>query len=506
MLSQESQTGVGEVEALLKTAERLARLAPWEYDVRTDVMSWSPELCDLHGLDRKLAPTSFDEYLARIHPDDLVKVTTAIARTIEKREPFDIQYRMVLPTNEVRWAHARGEAVLLANDESLQLRGYCQDISDEMRSNAELRMSEARLAEAQRRAHLGSWNWDVGSGTINWSAELFRIYGVDEAETPASVEQYLARLHPDDRDRVSAAIQRGVETLEPFEHDYRIVRPSGEVRHVHARGEVVEEVDGAATRLAGYCHDVTERTLMEAQLREVAERERKVLESLRGIEQTKNALLVAVSHEIRTPLSVIVGIAHTLERLNASNELATELSTLMRANCKRLEESLADLLDLDRLTRGVVEPRPRPTRVAPLVQHVLERQPGDHTVMVDVEDFVADVDPNLVERMLENLVAVAFRFADEGSAVSVSANATPDGTLIKVDYCGPRVPEELKEQIFEPFDQGMNFAHNPRIGAGLHLVAGFADLHGGRAWVEDTEGEGGSFRVTLPDRSGAAQK
>ena len=129
------------------------------------------------------------------------------------------------------------------------------------------------------------------------------------------------------------------------------------------------------------------------------------------------------------------------------------------------------------------------------------RPASDRSVDLHVGELVATIDPALFERMLENLVVVAFRFTDAGTPVSVSVAPTPEGTLITVDYRGPRVPEELKEQIFEPFDQGMNIAHNPRIGAGLHLVAGFAELHGGRAWVEDREGGGSSFRVLLPETS-----
>jgi diguanylate cyclase (GGDEF)-like protein/PAS domain S-box-containing protein len=141
----------------------------------------------------------------------------------------------------------------------LQL-GYLLDRS---RAEEALRKSEARLAEAESVGRAGSWSWEVGEPTVTWSTELYRIYGVDATPGPVTYEAYMACIHPKDRDRVGALIAGILQNSEPYEHEYRIIRPDGEQRWVHARVAVVTEIDGAPSRLAGHCLDVTERRVAE---------------------------------------------------------------------------------------------------------------------------------------------------------------------------------------------------------------------------------------------------
>ena len=154
-----------------------------------------------------------------------------------------------------------------------------RDVRERETTALALSRSEQDLAEAQRLAHIGSWSWNVGTNEVNWSAELHRIYGLDPGAGPASFEQYLSRVHPDDRDRVAAAVRNTMNTLEPYEHDYRIVWPDGRVRWVHAAGAVSASKDGEPLRLGGFCHDITDR-------REAEDRRRQAQDELESHRQT----------------------------------------------------------------------------------------------------------------------------------------------------------------------------------------------------------------------------
>ena len=168
-----------------------------------------------------------------------------------------------------------------------------RDVHDRESAESALRRSERDLAEAQRLAHIGSWSWDVADNEVIWSAELHRIYGLDEGGGPASFEQYLSRVHPDDRDRVATAVQRTMETLEPYEHDYRIVWPDGRVRWVHAAGAVSASSDGRPLRLGGFCHDITDQRESEdrrQQAQDELESHRQTLERIARGEQVEITL------------------------------------------------------------------------------------------------------------------------------------------------------------------------------------------------------------------------
>ena len=162
---------------------------------------------------------------------------------------------------------------------------------------------------------------------------------------------------------------------------------------------------------------------------------------------------------------------------------------------------LSDLLDLDRLDRGIMEPRRRPTDVAALVRRTVESSEvlGTRPVRVEAQLVVAPVDGPKVERIVENLLANAARHTPPGSSVWVRVDPHEGGVLIVVEDDGTGVPEHLRETVFEPFRQGpQTRPHAPGVGIGLSLVARFAELHGGKAWVEDRPGGGASFKVFLP--------
>jgi two-component system, OmpR family, sensor histidine kinase MtrB len=125
---------------------------------------------------------------------------------------------------------------------------------------------------------------------------------------------------------------------------------------------------------------------------------------------------------------------------------------------------------------------------------------AEHTVVVDAPAFRLPVDAPKLERIVENLVVNAARHTPAGTTVWVHVRPRDGGVLLVVEDEGPGVPPELREQVFQPFHKGRNVAdHAPGSGIGLALVARFATLHGGRAWVEDRPGGGASFRVFLPD-------
>ncbi len=128
-----------------------------------------------------------------------------------------------------------------------------------------LRRSERNLAEAQRIAHIGSWEWDLATDTAQRSEEIYRIVGVEPGAFPGTTEAFLAWVHPDDRARVRAAERATIRNGGRHDVEFRIVRPDGSVRIVHEQGELVRDPSGVATRLVGTVQDITERVQLEAQ-------------------------------------------------------------------------------------------------------------------------------------------------------------------------------------------------------------------------------------------------
>jgi PAS domain S-box-containing protein len=343
-----------------------------------------------------------------------------------------------------------------------------------------LRLERERLAEAQAITHIGSWTWEFGTRDVTWSDELFRIFGYEPGAAAVSYELFLASVHPDDRPLVGETIAAAVEGRQPFQVEHRIVLPDGHERLVEGRGHVVADADGRE-RMVGTLQDVTEQ---------------------RQIETLRNDILSTVSHELRTPLTSVMGAAVTLQARMDSLPVSTSRALLdqLVQQAVRLERLLADLLDVDRLRHGLVAPNRRQTDVAELVQRMAETYAEPATAFrFRLEPLIADVDGAKLERIVDNLLANAVRHGGPGAPITIRLFADGGDLLLSVEDEGPGVPDELKHDIFEIFNRGTKAMSTERgTGIGLSLVARFAALHGGRAWVENTESGGAAFRVFLP--------
>ncbi|WP_159015881.1 EAL domain-containing protein [Cognatiluteimonas profundi] len=144
------------------------------------------------------------------------------------------------------------------------IQGTLVDFTDRKHAEEALHLSESRLEEAQRLAHLGSWNWDLSSLSLSWSDELCRIFGVDPASHLPSYEDFLGRIHPDDRAFVETLVAQALKDLKPRSYEARIIRPDGEVRTIQDQSEVLVDDSGRARGMTGASLDITRRKMEES--------------------------------------------------------------------------------------------------------------------------------------------------------------------------------------------------------------------------------------------------
>jgi PAS domain S-box-containing protein len=325
------------------------------------------------------------------------------------------------------------------------------------------------------------------------------------AEVATGDPEWWARaLHPDDRERVLAEWTKSDETGEPYAGEYRLIAADG--RTVWIRDEAVllrDEADDPV-HWQGVMLDITDAKQANDDLTRALDLERQGMEDMRRADEIKTTFLTAVSHDIRTPLSAILGNALTLEegdRLGITDEERKQLTHSLAAKARRLNTIVTDLLDTERLARGVVEPKLQEIAVGRLVSLLVwdsETMAG-RQVHMDTRPVTAWVDPQMISRIVENLLMNAARHTPPESQVWVKVVPENGDVLIAVEDDGPGLPEEHRESIFQPFEHGpMTSVHNPGVGVGLSLVAKFAELHGGRVWVEEREGGGASFKVLIP--------
>jgi hypothetical protein len=439
-----------------------------------------------------------------VHPDDRERVFAAdAASNLDGSDRFSQEYRLVRRDGRVVWV--LDEARLVEpEDRPAYWQGFQLDIT--ARKEAERRLRDAHehlrlMVESSLDAIvtmdadgvITGWNPQAES-TFGWSRD--EVLGRPLAETILPHDQRAPHLE---------GLRRWRETGEGPVLNARI-----EVQALHRDGRqipvelaIIPIAVGDETVFSGFIRDIRERKRAQEDLERALEVERRAADRLRSLDEMKDAFLQAVSHDLRTPLAAILGLAITLERgdVGLSGSETKHLAGRIEHNARKLERLVTNLLDLDRLSRGVVTPSFEPADVGEIAERmVAESDPSvRERVRVAVEAVVVPADPPKVERIVENLLVNASRHTPEGTPIHVSVTGSPDGATILVEDEGAGVPDELRERIFEEFRQGTDSPQaSPGVGIGLALVRRFARMHHGRAWVEERRGGGASFRVFLP--------
>src|SRR6266700_2432317 len=211
-------------------------------------------------------------WTAFVHPEDVEGIVAKWRACLATGEVFEYETRVRSANGEYRWMFHRKVPLRDANGNIVKWYGSSLDIDErktaeeQLRRNAEeLQRSEFYLAEGQRLAHMGSWAFDP-DGFYYWSPELFRMHGLDPASKPPSVQEYLDRVHPHDRESMANLIKGILAEASPFDATKRIVRPNGEVRYIRCVGAPVVE-NQSLKKYVGSAIDVTEHELLTQELR-----------------------------------------------------------------------------------------------------------------------------------------------------------------------------------------------------------------------------------------------
>jgi PAS domain S-box-containing protein len=258
--------------ALQKSEERLRRsqvyadIGTWDWDIKSGELYWSERIGPLFGY-QGMVDTTYENFLAAVHPDDRQLVIDGVTACVERGEKYEVEHRVVWSDGSVRWMLERGDVTRDPDGSPSHMLGVVQDITDRRLAQERLQASEARLANAQRIAHLGNWDYDLVSGKIVWSEEVYGIFGVERGSVSPDIQSYYQWTHPDDRNLVHQAEERtALEGKGEIVH--RIVRQDGGIRHVRLIGEVAKDNQGRPLYMTGTVQDITALKLAEEALRQ----------------------------------------------------------------------------------------------------------------------------------------------------------------------------------------------------------------------------------------------
>jgi PAS domain S-box-containing protein len=432
-------------------------------------------------------------WMQTIHPDDRAAVEEENRRTEVTGEPFVIEYRMISRDGRVLWF--RDQATLVRDElgEPAFWQGVMMDVTQRREAEAGLAEAEARYRALVEQLPAIAYIDPVDRhGTVYISPQTEPILGYTPDEWYANPNLWRQIVHPEDRERPTPT------GTDPYASSYRMIAKDGREVWIHDQSRPVYDDAGNLVYWQGLLLDMTDqrRTL---ELERALEIERVEAERLRTEDEVKTTFLHAVSHDLRTPLAAILGLAVTLERedLTLEPREARDLAHRIAQNARRLDRMVGDFLDFERLARGVAEPNYTSVDVGALLREIVAANElvSDRKLTLEIAPATVRADAAMLERIVENLLGNTAKHTPASARIWVRMTPWDDGVEIVVEDEGPGVPDADKERIFEPFRQGSASATGS--GVGLALVARFAEMHDGGAWVEDRPGGGASFHVTI---------
>jgi PAS domain S-box-containing protein len=365
------------------------------------------------------------------------------------------------------------------------------DVTDQRRLDAELVDSEARLRLAMDAANYGGWQWDPASGETVWTDKTRELFGVD-ADVPITDEMFNARVHPDDRaarrEAIAGALAKGVHR-----HDYRIVRPDGEVRWISSRGRVVES-PGHGVRLVGVVGDVTEQ--------------KRAVDALKDADRRKDEFLATLAHELRNPLAPLRNSLAILQRSIGEPATFASASGVMERQLSQLVRLIDDLLDVSRISLDKLTLRLDVADLGAIVEHAVEAcrpaaERAGHTLAVSLptEPIKLRGDRARLAQVFGNVIGNACKFTPDGGRIAIEVRRVGSDAVVTVRDNGIGIAADQLAGVFEMFaqlDTALERTHGG-LGIGLTLVRRLVEMHGGSVVAQSGgRGQGSEFVVTLP--------
>jgi C4-dicarboxylate-specific signal transduction histidine kinase len=368
---------------------------------------------------------------------------------------------------------------------------------------ADLRRSEAYLADAQRLTHTGSWACNINTKeAVHSSAEHSRLYGFDPENGLPSFEEFLQRVHPEDRAGIIEALEKGSSEGKDFEAHFRVVLPDGTTKFIYCVGHPFFNPSGDGGELLGISMDVTERKRAD----EERERLRQVQADLAHLSRvtTMGELTASLAHEIRQPIAAAATNAKTclrwLGRDYPNVEEASQAAARMVKDVTRAADiisSISLLFKKDALQRELVD-------INELIREMnvlLHSEANRYSISIRTE-LAEDLPKVMADRVqlqqvLMNLMLNGIDAMKETSRegeLTIKSEADHGQLLISVSDTGAGLPPEQEHQIFRAFFT----TKNNGTGMGLPISRSIIESHGGRLWAASASGQGAIFQFTLP--------
>lgn len=439
-----------------------------------------------------------------IHPTDRHMAGQVWMNAVKTGEKYECHYRMRRQDGEYRWFLARGVPQKDENGNILKWLGTSTDIHEEITTREKLekaleklKASEARLLDAQKLAHIGSFMIDFENQSVEWTDEMFHIFEREKKKKEPLFNELLENYLPAEiLDAIYGIIKPGAKAKKILESEFSFNPGSEELKHLSFLCKPVLDEQGGIQKLFGTMMDITERRMAQDKLeRSFEELER----SNRELEQ----FAYIASHDMQEPLRTIVSFNQLLARRYKGrlDETADEYIGFIVDAARRMQLLINDLLIYSRATRSGNQSE------MVNINKIIEDIKIDFKVIIaeknaeielgDLPEILAD--PVHIRQLFQNFIYNAIKFNESGRPfIQISARYGKGEYTFSIKDNGIGIEGQYHQRVFEIFQRLHQRDKYPGTGIGLAICKKIVERYGGSIWVESEPGRGAEFFFTMP--------
>jgi two-component system cell cycle sensor histidine kinase PleC len=419
-----------------------------------------------------------------------------------RRRIKDFQFSYHRPDGSRRHFLVNGMPVLADDGTLVGYRGTGSDVTAEREATDALRTRKRQLSEAQRITRTGDWLWNVSRETVDWSDEIYRIFGVSRETYEPDIATVFSFVHSDDQRMVIESLTRTVGEKSGGILEYRIRRPDGEERHIRAEWQCGLNDEGEVCDVFGVCQDISEQKHAEEVLRNAKN-------AAEAASRAKSEFLANMSHELRTPLNAILGFSEILKDqiLGPLSERYRDYAGDIHRSGQHLLDLISDLLNMARIEARQAEFNEEPVPLSEVINEALRLtrlSPGEarHQIELNLPDPMPTLlaDRRGLKQVLINLLGNAAKFTPDGGSIGINVGMRDDYLEIAIADTGIGVPQDRIPDLGKPFTRIENVMSQRYQGSGMGLFISKAliERHGGSMRIESAPGAGTTVTMLLP--------
>jgi len=498
-----TEEALQENERLLNKVGDIAKIGGWEMNLeKGGEATWTKGTFDIVEINPEEPIPGLNEHVSWYLMEYREMIEKKMRDLIEKKQPMQFEAMLRTRKGNLKWCQAIGE-VVEKNGKVVKARGTLQDITKRKQAEEKLTKTTHNLLEAQKLAHVGSWDWILGTDEVLWSNEVYHIFGLDPEHFQPRIDSVMNRFHPDDREKHEELIKKSLANKESYSFETRILLPNGSVRNVVSTAQGRYGNEEKLIRILGTVHDITD-------LKQAEEDKRKALKF--AAEQSRYALIGQVAgkmaHDFNNVLMGIMGNAQ-LAIMNCDDEKIKLMLENINEFSLRGRDITSNLMSYSKDQ----DPKQSNFRIEDkieLVLNMLEKDLSGIKVSRNYNPEISELlaDPGMIQDALANIIQNSIHAMSkvENPTLSLKAYSQDDKVYVEIEDNGCGIPKEHLDSIYTPSftlkgshdETGSYKSEIKGTGYGMSNVERYiVEKHKGDISLESEVGQGTKITVAL---------